>query len=105
MVAAKHVEASNSRNVSFQRVLFFKKLSTFGELFCFYGKRFFSERFFVDINHYQSLALNGLNEVATCSIGLWLKVMWLCITSGFGYPMGQPINFTPKSGEAPPLNG
>jgi short subunit dehydrogenase-like uncharacterized protein len=33
---------------------------------------------------------------------MWFKVAWLYISRGFGYPLGDPINFKPKSGQGPP---
>ena len=54
----------------------------------------------------RSLALQGLAGVVTyrecCSPGMWFKVAWLYISRGFGYPLGDPINFKPKSGQGPP---
>ncbi|MEM6884619.1 MAG: saccharopine dehydrogenase NADP-binding domain-containing protein [Verrucomicrobiota bacterium] len=54
----------------------------------------------------RTLALDGLCEKITyrecCSVGMWAKAAWLYISRGFGYPMGEPINFNPKSGEGPP---
>ncbi|WP_297823103.1 saccharopine dehydrogenase NADP-binding domain-containing protein [uncultured Paraglaciecola sp.] len=54
----------------------------------------------------RSLALQGLAGVVTyrecCSPGMWLKVAWLYISRGLGYPLGESINFKPKSGQGPP---
>lgn len=54
----------------------------------------------------RSLALNGLDEKVTyrecCSPGMWSKISWLYTSRGLGYPLGEPINFNPKSGEGPP---
>ena len=33
---------------------------------------------------------------------MWLKVSWLYISRGLGFPLGDPINFKPKSGQGPP---
>ncbi|MFT6989908.1 MAG: short subunit dehydrogenase-like uncharacterized protein [Paraglaciecola sp.] len=54
----------------------------------------------------RSLALQGLAGAVTyrecCSPGMWFKVAWLYISRGLGYPLGEPINFKPKSGQGPP---
>ncbi|NNL56884.1 MAG: saccharopine dehydrogenase [Pseudomonadales bacterium] len=54
----------------------------------------------------RSLALRGLADVVTyrecCSPGMWARAAWLYGSRGFGYPLGEPINFKPKSGEGPP---
>ena len=54
----------------------------------------------------RSLALQGLAGAVTyrecCSPGMWFKVAWLYISRGFGYPLGEPINFKPKTGQGPP---
>jgi short subunit dehydrogenase-like uncharacterized protein len=54
----------------------------------------------------RSLALQGLAGAVTyrecCSPGMWFKIAWLYISRGFGYPLGEPINFQPKSGQGPP---
>ena len=36
------------------------------------------------------------------SLGMWVRVFMMYAISGFGYFLGQPINFKPKSGEGPP---
>ena len=54
----------------------------------------------------RSLALRGLAErvsYAECSSnGLWLRMIWVLLSRGFGYLRGAPINFAPKPGEGPP---
>jgi len=54
----------------------------------------------------RSLSLQGLAGVVTyrecCSPGMWFKVAWLYISRGLGYPLGESINFKPKSGQGPP---
>jgi len=54
----------------------------------------------------RSLALNGVSNTVTyrecCSPAMWARVLWLYASRGFGYPLGEPINFRPKSGEGPP---
>jgi len=54
----------------------------------------------------RSLALQGLAGNVTyrecCSPGMWFKVAWLYISRGLGYPLGESINFKPKSGQGPP---
>ncbi|MFT6087703.1 MAG: short subunit dehydrogenase-like uncharacterized protein [Glaciecola sp.] len=54
----------------------------------------------------RSLSLQGLAGAVTyrecCSPGMWFKVAWLYISRGLGYPLGEPINFKPKSGQGPP---
>lgn len=54
----------------------------------------------------RSLALQNLAGDVTyrecCSPGMWLKVSWLYISRGLGFPLGDPINFKPKSGQGPP---
>lgn len=36
------------------------------------------------------------------SLGAILRIVWLYGSRGLGYPLRQPINFKPKSGEGPP---
>lgn len=36
------------------------------------------------------------------SLGMWVRLFLMYAISGFGYFLGQPINFKPKSGEGPP---
>lgn len=54
----------------------------------------------------RSLALTGLAETVSyrecCSIGMWARVAWLYSSRGLGFPLGEPINFKPKSGQGPP---
>ena len=54
----------------------------------------------------RSLALRGLQErvsYAECSsIGLWLRLSWCWMSSGFGYLRGERIILKPSSGEGPP---
>lgn len=54
----------------------------------------------------RSLALMGLDEQVAyrecCSPGMWARVSWLYSSRGLGYPLGEPINFRPGSGEGPP---
>ena len=54
----------------------------------------------------RSLALKGLAGAVTyrecCSPGMWFKITWLYISRGLGYPLGERINFKPKSGQGPP---
>ncbi len=54
----------------------------------------------------RSLALSGIDEQVTyrecCSPGMWSRISWLYTSRGLGYPLGEPINFNPKSGEGPP---
>ncbi|MEL6343152.1 MAG: saccharopine dehydrogenase NADP-binding domain-containing protein [Myxococcota bacterium] len=54
----------------------------------------------------RSLALSGLHDQVTyrecCAPEMWLKVLWLYTSRGFGYPLGQPIKFKPEPGEGPP---
>ncbi|MFK8042375.1 saccharopine dehydrogenase family protein [Congregibacter sp.] len=54
----------------------------------------------------RSLALQGLDGHVSyrecCSLGMWSRISWLYFSRGFGVPLGQPINFVPKSGEGPP---
>lgn len=54
----------------------------------------------------RSLALRGLQQhvaYSECSsVGLWLRMLWVYASSGFGYFRGEPINLKPKSGEGPP---
>jgi short subunit dehydrogenase-like uncharacterized protein len=54
----------------------------------------------------RGLALKGLSASTTyrecCTPGMWAKVLWVYLTRGFGYFLGEPINFRPKSGEGPP---
>lgn len=54
----------------------------------------------------RSLSLNGLTDTMTyrecCTPAMWAKVVWLYSSRGFGYPLGDPINFKPSSGEGPP---
>ncbi|WOJ94661.1 saccharopine dehydrogenase NADP-binding domain-containing protein [Congregibacter variabilis] len=54
----------------------------------------------------RSLALAGVAETVSyrecCSIGMWARVAWLYSSRGLGFPLGEPINFNPKSGQGPP---
>lgn len=54
----------------------------------------------------RSIALKGLGRSATyreaCTPGMFLKNLWLWSSRGFGYFVGDPINFAPKPGEGPP---
>ena len=33
---------------------------------------------------------------------LWVRLVWVYASRGFGYLRGEPINFSPQSGEGPP---
>ncbi len=37
-----------------------------------------------------------------CTPSMWLKLIWLYASRGFGYPFREPIKFKPKPGEGPP---
>ena len=54
----------------------------------------------------RSLVLQGIAGNVTyrecCSPGMWFKIVWLYLSRGLGYPLGEPINFKPKSGQGPP---
>ncbi|MEO0605982.1 MAG: saccharopine dehydrogenase, partial [Myxococcota bacterium] len=54
----------------------------------------------------RSLALRGLADRVSyrecCSLAMWLRVGWVYTSRGFGYPLGEPINFRPKPGQGPP---
>lgn len=54
----------------------------------------------------RSLALNGQANTVSyrecCSPGMWARIAWLYGSRGLGIPLGQPINFIPKSGQGPP---
>ncbi len=54
----------------------------------------------------RSLALRGLEKrvsYAECSsVGMWLRLGWVWLSSGMGYFRGEPIILKPKSGEGPP---
>ncbi|MEM6928983.1 MAG: saccharopine dehydrogenase NADP-binding domain-containing protein [Myxococcota bacterium] len=54
----------------------------------------------------RSLALRGIADRVSyrecCSLAMWLRVGWLYTSRGFGYPLGEPINFRPEPGQGPP---
>ncbi|MFT4769834.1 MAG: short subunit dehydrogenase-like uncharacterized protein [Glaciecola sp.] len=54
----------------------------------------------------RSLALFGQADTVSyrecCSPGMWARVAWLYSSRGLGFPLGDPINFKPKSGQGPP---
>lgn len=54
----------------------------------------------------RSLALQGVSSTVSyrecCTPGMWLKLLWLYTSRGFGYPFLDPIKFKPKTGEGPP---
>eukprot|EP00747_Dinoflagellata_sp_TGD_P194313 gnl/TRDRNA2_/TRDRNA2_61591_c1_seq1.p1 gnl/TRDRNA2_/TRDRNA2_61591_c1~~gnl/TRDRNA2_/TRDRNA2_61591_c1_seq1.p1 ORF type:complete len:258 (-),score=35.37 gnl/TRDRNA2_/TRDRNA2_61591_c1_seq1:218-964(-) len=54
----------------------------------------------------RSLALRGLTKSCSyrecCSLNMWLRAAAKWSSRGFGYCVGQPINFNPKPGEGPP---
>ena len=54
----------------------------------------------------RSLALRGEHQNVSyrecASLGMWLRLIGTWVLSGFGYFLGQPIKFKPKSGEGPP---
>ncbi|MFT7287491.1 MAG: short subunit dehydrogenase-like uncharacterized protein [Halieaceae bacterium] len=54
----------------------------------------------------RSLALQDLAGTVIyrecCAPSIWFKVAWLYGSRGFGYPLGEPINFKPRSGQGPP---
>ena len=51
----------------------------------------------------RSLALQGLAQSCSygecCTLAMWLRALGVYLSRGFGYPLGQPINWKPKSGE------
>ncbi|MEO0436548.1 MAG: saccharopine dehydrogenase NADP-binding domain-containing protein [Pseudomonadota bacterium] len=55
----------------------------------------------------RSLALMNLDRTVSyrecCSPIMWARASWLVTSRGLGYPLGDPINFKPKSGQGPPL--
>ena len=54
----------------------------------------------------RSFVLRGEEQrfsYAECSsLFLWVHMMFVWLSRGFGYFVGEPINFKPKSGEGPP---
>lgn len=54
----------------------------------------------------RSLALRGLastTSYAECaSVAMWARLVGLLASRGFGYFVGGPVNFKPRSGEGPP---
>ncbi|MDB2668815.1 saccharopine dehydrogenase NADP-binding domain-containing protein [Alphaproteobacteria bacterium] len=54
----------------------------------------------------RSLALRGEHQTTSygecASLGMWLRLVGTWASRGFGYFVGQPINFKPASGEGPP---
>lgn len=54
----------------------------------------------------RSLALKNVIEncsyMECASVGFIFRVAWLYVRHGFGYFVGEPVNFSPKSGEGPP---
>ena len=54
----------------------------------------------------RSLALTGRAQSCTysecCSILMWVRAVGCYLSRGFGYPLGQPINWRPQPGEGPP---
>ena len=54
----------------------------------------------------RSLALQGVAATTSytecCSAAMWGRAVCVWLSRGFGYFVGDPINFKPKSGEGPP---
>jgi short subunit dehydrogenase-like uncharacterized protein len=45
---------------------------------------------------------NKISYKECASIGMWIHLIFVWISSGFGYFLGEPIKMKPKSGEGPP---
>ncbi|MEM6545309.1 MAG: saccharopine dehydrogenase NADP-binding domain-containing protein [Pseudomonadota bacterium] len=55
----------------------------------------------------RSLSLMELDQYVSyrecCAPIMWARASWLITSRGLGYPLGEPINFKPKSGQGPPV--